>query len=204
MWGWCGLEVATVVTGPALPGMEGPGAGKHPGSTPGRRDRALPAEPAAMDRHLAVGWSASFPFLSYAWPTTSHTSTLTKVAGASGRSRKVLKVASAERAFSSLSNSQNECWMRSDPSTVRAQYPPRDPVIPCNIAVPLSPIIPSISSERSALTFTRPITACMFDPHVVGHLSGDALAVLYGGWDIATDASSFSKAGCGFTPRQAR
>src|SRR4029077_10073960 len=56
----------------------------------------------------------------YACPITSQPSTLTKVAGASGISRRRLKVASAARACSSVSKSQNECWM-SSPSRLRAQ-----------------------------------------------------------------------------------
>ena len=47
--------------------------------------------------------------LSYVCPTTSHTSTLTNVAGAAGISRRRLNVASACRAFSSVSKSQKEC-----------------------------------------------------------------------------------------------
>lgn len=54
-------------------------------------------------------------------PTTSHTSTLMNVAGASGISRRELKLVSADRAFSSVSNSQKECWIRSPSSKVRAQ-----------------------------------------------------------------------------------
>ncbi len=45
----------------------------------------------------------------HASPMTSHTSTLTNVAGASGISRSALNVASAARAFSAVSKSQNEC-----------------------------------------------------------------------------------------------
>jgi GNAT superfamily N-acetyltransferase len=57
---------------------------------------------------------------SYACPTILQTSTLMNVAGASGMLRSCLKVASAVRAFSSVSNSQKECWMMS-PARLRAQ-----------------------------------------------------------------------------------
>ena len=43
------------------------------------------------------------------------------LAGASGISRSVVKVASAARALSSVSKSRNECWMSSSPSVLRDQ-----------------------------------------------------------------------------------